>query len=187
VNNDDPTISPIPALAVSAEGAGTERPVASCQILILHEDFSAYSRAVEVCRGIMDRSGNETDFEIKCWNFLDLADSACARHAARAAGMADIILLSLRTTQSTAELDRWLDFFFTVRFKVGGLLAVLNAAHGPAPALDQLIMRFGQCAGRLGMDFIPVQPGDAATELSIPLAIQPLRRPARGLSGTSRG
>jgi len=83
------------AMPTSKTGAASfEELKPVCQILILHEDFTAYSRAVEVCRRVMERFASELDFDIKCWNFIELADPHCARHAAKSAGASDIILLS---------------------------------------------------------------------------------------------
>ena len=41
----------------------------------------------------MERFASELDFDIKCWNFIELADPNCARHAAKTASSADIILV----------------------------------------------------------------------------------------------
>jgi len=106
------------AMPTSKTGAASfEELKPVCQILILHEDFTAYSRAVEVCRRVMERFASELDFDIKCWNFIELADPHCARHAAKSAGASDIILLSMDTAETTTELDRWLADSFTARFR----------------------------------------------------------------------
>jgi hypothetical protein len=131
----------------------------ACQVLILHEDFSAYSRAVEVCRRVMERFASELDFDVKCWNFIELADPNCARHAAKTAGGADIILLAMHTTEMPLELDRWVDFYFIDRFRAEGVLAlVLNPAATSPLAGEKLRLRLQQLTARLGMDFIPLPP-----------------------------
>jgi hypothetical protein len=139
-----------------------------CQVLILHEDFSAYSRAVEVCRRVMEKSASELDFKIKCWSFIELADPNCARHAAKTAGAADIILLSMLATQMPVELDRWLDFFFVDRFRADGVLALmLNSQDNPLSALKKLSLRLEQVAVRLGMDAISLLPGNDAAAIDL--------------------
>jgi len=148
--------------AIRRKGAASfEELKPACQVLILHEDFSAYTRAVELCRRVMERFASEMDFDIKCWNFIELADPNCARHAAKTAAAADIILLSMQTVLPPVELDRWLDFFFASRFKTEGVLAlVLNRQDSLAGEQAKLLQRLQQLAGRLGMDFISLPLGD---------------------------
>jgi hypothetical protein len=132
----------------------------ACQVLILHEDFPAYGRAVEVCRRIMERFASELDFDIKCWNFIELADPNCARHAAKTAGAADVILLSMHTAHLSATVERWLEESFATRFTPEGVLAlVLASLHGPPAGFDQLAPRLERLAARLGLDFISLLPG----------------------------
>jgi hypothetical protein len=167
--------------AIRRKGAASfEELKPACQVLILHEDFSAYTRAVELCRRVMERFASEMDFDFKCWNFIELADPNCARHAAKTAGAADVILLSMQTAQPPAELDRWLDFFFASRFKTEGVLAlVLNRQDSPAGEQEKLLQRLQQLAGRLGMDFISLPLGDDS------MAIQML--PATMVPRATRG
>ena len=141
----------------------------------MHEDFSAYTRAVEVCRRVMERFASEMDFDIKCWNFIELADPNCARHAAKTAGAADVILLSMLTAQPPVELDRWLDFFFASRFKTEGVITlVLNSQNTPPLEEKKLTQRLEQLAGRLGMDFISLPPGDEVAALEmLPATVTP--------------
>jgi len=169
------------ASATRRKGAASfEELKPACQVLILHEDFSAYTRAVEVCRRIMERFASEMDFDIKCWNFIELADPNCARHATKTAGAADIILLSMLTITPPAELDRWLDFSFSSRSKSEGVLAlVLNGGNTPPLEEKKLLERLQQLAGRLGMDFISLPAGDIATAMEV-LPATIVRREIRG-------
>lgn len=168
------------ATAIRRKGAASfEEGKPACQILILHEDFSTYSHAVEICRQVMERFANELDFDVKCWNFIELADPNCARHAAKTAGGADVILLSLGTPQLPVELDRWLDAFFISRFRPDGTLAlVLNTPDRPHPAAEKLVSRLKQLAGRLGLDFISLLPGDDAAVIHL----RPVAAPLLGAS-----
>jgi hypothetical protein len=135
----------------------------ACQVLILHEDFPAYTRAVEVCRRVMERFAEEMDFDIKCWNFIELADPNCARHAAKTAGMADVVLLSMSTAQPAVELGRWLDLSFVSRFKDDGALAlVLNYANQLEADQSKLVSRLEHLAERMRMDFMCLSLNDAA-------------------------
>jgi hypothetical protein len=148
-----------------AAGFATSKP--ACQVLILHEDFSAYGRAVEVCRRLMERFGSDLDFDIKCWNFIELADPNCARHAAKTAGAADIILLSMHTAELPASVEKWLDDSFGARFTAEGVLAlVISGAAGPPAGFEQLTLRLRDLATRLGMDFISLLPGSPSPNQS---------------------
>ena len=140
----------------------------ACQILILHEDFAAYTRAVEVCRRLMEQFASELDFDIKCWSFIELAEPDCARHAAKTAGAADIVLLAMPAPGLPAVLERWLDVFFATRFRTDGALAlVLNEPDSSPAALEKLLARLEQLAGRLGIDFVPLLSGNEAAVLGI--------------------
>jgi hypothetical protein len=158
------------AMPISKTGAASfEELKPVCQILILHEDFSAYSRAVEVCRRLMERFASELDFDIKCWNFIELADPNCARHAAKSAGAADIVLLSLCTAGTTADLDRWLANSFTARFRTEGVLALVLQDPAPPPlARGKLSLKLQMMARRLGMDFLLLPPGDDGSLPDLP-------------------
>jgi hypothetical protein len=152
----------------------------ACQVLILHEDFPAYTQAVEVCRRIMEQFADELDFEIKRWNFIELADPNCARQAAKTAGAADIILLSMNSVQVPVELDRWLDFSFASRFKAdGAFVLVLNDLDKSQADLEKLMERLQQLAGRMRMDFISISPADHAAAIEI-LPAAMMRRDVRG-------
>jgi hypothetical protein len=141
----------------------------ACQVLILHEDFSAYTHAVEVCRRVMERFASELDFNIKCWNFIELADPNCARHAAKSAAAADIILLSVHGAHLSPEIDYWLNSFFAARYRADGVLALLLDSPAPSPSRgEELTERLQQLAARLGLDFISLLPGDDAAVLNLP-------------------
>jgi hypothetical protein len=138
-----------------------------CPILILHEDFPAYTQAVEVCRLMMEQFASELEFDIKCWNFIELGDPNCARHVAKSAGMADIILLSTRSVELPVELDRWLDTSVE-RFKPDGLLALLvNTPPVATPEAHPLRQRLEQWTRRQGMDFISLMAGHEAMAASL--------------------
>lgn len=138
------------------------------QILILYEDFSAYTHTVEVCRHLMERFASVLDFDVKCWNFIELADPNCARHAAKTAGGADIVLLAARTPRLPMELERWLDYFFITRFRPDGVFAlVLNTTICPRAAQEKLVLRLEQSSVRLGMSFISLLPDDDVSVINL--------------------
>jgi hypothetical protein len=129
-----------------------------CQVLILCEDFSAYSRAIQVCRRILDQCGMDMDFDFRCWNFVELVDPGCAHTAAKYAGIADIILLSTNRTSLPPVLSEWLDALHSMRFRAdGALLLVLNQIASPLE-MEKLVVRMEKVAARLVMDFIPLLP-----------------------------
>lgn len=141
----------------------------ACQVLILHDRYPAYLHAANLCRRLMDRFATDLDFGIKSWNIFELADPDCARHAARTAAAADIVMLAMIDPRTHPELDRWLAFDFTNRLQPDGLLAVLlDAPSHPSALIDQFLQRFGQAAVRLGMDFLSVSPVNTLPGLEIP-------------------
>jgi hypothetical protein len=139
-------------------------------MLILHDDFATYIRAVEVCRRVMERFDGELDFDLKCWSCIELADFHCARHAAKSAGAADIILLSLPDANLPPELDRWLEFHFAARFKAEGVLALVLNPLATAPAAGCALLRqLEETTGRLGMDFLSLRAEDGLQDLELPV------------------
>jgi hypothetical protein len=151
--------------------ARREEPGGACRILILHEDFATYARAVEVCRRVMAQFADELDFEVKCCSCAELADADCARYTTKVAGAADVILVSLLDARLPEELHDWLDHGFQTRFRVDGVLAlVLNNTDVPSAALEQTLLRLNLLAGRLGMDFVSLLASEefAADELPWP-------------------
>lgn len=152
------------------------QPKPACQILILHEDFAAYTQAVEVCRRLMEQFAAELDFNIKCWNFIELTEPNCARHAAKTAAVADILLLSLRTAELPPVFERWLENFFILRSAPDGALAlVVNNSENRATSLATVLARLEQMAGLLGMDFVPLLSRETADlDLIVPSETQPV-------------
>lgn len=177
VNNQRPGVSAMRIPAVPKRSAASfENLKPACQILILHEDFPCYSFAVEICRSVMERFSSELDFDIKCWNFIELADPNCARHAAKTAGGADLVLVSMRDACPPLEFDRWLDFFFIARFKTGGMLALaLNTSENAPSAVEKLELRLKQMAERLGMDFVSLASGKDPASLNLRPPVSILR------------
>jgi hypothetical protein len=146
-----------------------------CQVLILHEDFPSYTRAVEVCRRIMARFAGDLEFSIKCWNFIELSDPNCARHAAKTATTSDIIMLSMFTVRSPVELDRWFEGYFTACHRADGVLALM-LNHPGAPPLEakKLSHQMEQLAARLGMDYVSLGPNNDGVFVDVvPAAIAP--------------
>ena len=134
-----------------------------CQVLILSEDFTAYSRAVQVCRRIMDQMGQLTDFDFRCWNFSELGDPECALTATKYAAAADIIMVSTQLASLPAPLNEWLGALHLARFRPVGVLAlVLNKPARP-PEIDRLLGRLEEVALHLAMDFLPLLPATEQT------------------------
>ena len=111
----------------------------------------------------MEQFASELDFDIKCWNFIELADPNCARHAAKTASAADIILLSMETAELSPVIDRWLEISITARSKTDGALALVLNETGRSPlAYKKMQARLEHLAAHLGMDFLPLRPGNEA-------------------------
>lgn len=145
------------ASAVS-EKISAETPKA-CRILILCEDFAAYERAVEVCRRIQARFGDEFEFDFNCWTFWELADTDCARLAADSASFADIIMVSLHNAASSSALEAWLDAFPGSRIRAEGALVLVRMEFADPESAGDLAARLEQWASRLEMDFVPLISG----------------------------
>jgi hypothetical protein len=145
--------------SVTGAGLGSSKPV--CRILILHQDFSSYALAAEVCRRVMGKFAVDFEFNIKGWNLTELADDDCARHAAKTAKAADIILFSLPSAALPAEFERWQEIYLAGGARSGGVLTLLlNERETSAQALEELILRLNSIAALLGLDFIPLLAGD---------------------------
>src|ERR1700742_4122658 len=132
-----------------------------CQVLVLSQDFAAYSQAIQVCRRILDQFGLDMDFDFRCWNFVELVDPNCAHSAAKYAGIADIILLSTNTANLPPVVTEWLDSLHTARFRADGVIVmVLNRPALPAE-MSRLVERCEKVATRLVMDFVPLLPASS--------------------------
>lgn len=164
------------ATGVQKKGAASfEELKPACQILVLHEDFPSYSRAIEVCRRVLEQFAAELDFDIKCWNLVELADPRCARHAAKTAAAADLILLSLPDTKLPADLQRWLQIHFSARLKNTGLLVAVSNAPDTAASAEQLQSWLAPLARRLGLEFVAVLFGKEAAVQEIFSKLRPTR------------
>lgn len=179
------------ARAIRSQGpAGFEDRKPACEVLILHEDASSYSCAVEVCRQLMERFSSDLDFGVKCWNIIELVDPNCARHAAKTAGVANIILISIRTPFLPLELERWLDYYFISRFQPdGSLVLVLNSPEDAERAVEKCAKQVERSAQKLGLDFISLPPFANGAPIDLHLvtarlaAIQAQQRLARRPTG----
>jgi len=134
-----------------------------CQVLILSEDFTAYSRALQACRRIMDQMAQHTDFDFRCWNFSELTDPECSLAATKYAAAADIIMLSTQSATLPAALNEWLDVLHKARFRPVGLLAVVLNKPAPEPEVSKLLLRLESVALHLAMDFMPLLPATEQT------------------------
>jgi len=136
---------------------GTEfaSSVPLCRILILHDDYSSYTRALEVCRHLMKRFADDLDFDVKSWSAGELAQIIGSRHAAKTAATADIVLLCLKTAALPVELANWLDRNFVARFKTDGVLALMvDNPSAPPTILARTLSQLNQVAARLNVDFL---------------------------------
>src|SRR5882724_9143892 len=134
-----------------------------CQVLILSEDFPAYTRAVQVCRRIMDQMGKNQDFDFRCWNFIELADPSCLHTASKYAAIADMILISTQNTNLPMVLNEWLDALHMSRFRTDGALVLVLNKPALQPETDKLLLRMENLAMRLVMDFMPLLPATEET------------------------
>jgi|SRR5450756_2082338 len=134
-----------------------------CQVLILSEDFTAYSRALQACRRIMDQMAQHTDFDFRCWNFSELSDPECAHAATKYAASADIIMLSAQNASLPAPLNEWLGALHQARLRPIGLLALVLNKPAPQPEVDKLLRHLESLALHLAMDFMPLLPATAET------------------------
>jgi hypothetical protein len=134
-----------------------------CQVLILSEDFTAYSRALQACRRIMEEMGHRTDFDFRCWNFSELNDPDCAHTATRYAAAADIIIISTQTAILPPALNEWLAVLHQARFRPVGIMALILNKPARQPEIDRLLQRLEEIALHLAMDFLPLLPATEET------------------------
>lgn len=125
-----------------------------CQILILSEDFSTYERAAEVCRRMQSQLGEDLDFGFKCWNFVELADTECARAVLREARLADIILFSINCAKLPAAVVEWLEALPGLRSRGEGALALVLNERMDSASVEKLTLWMDHSARRMGMDFL---------------------------------
>jgi hypothetical protein len=129
-----------------------------CQVLILAEDFTAYNRAMHVCRRIMDQMGQEADFDFRCWNFSELADPECAHSATKYAATADMVILSTQVPALPVPLDNWLNGLHQSRVRPAGVLALILNKPAREADIQKLVLRMEAVAMRGVMDFMPLLP-----------------------------
>lgn len=129
-----------------------------CQVLILSEDFTAYTRASQVCRRVMDQMGQRTDSEFRCWNFSELTDPACAQSATRCAAAADMLVISTQNAVLPTTLNDWIDSLRLARFRPVGVLALILNKPARQADIDRLLRRMEAVATYLVMDFMPLLP-----------------------------
>lgn len=142
-----------------------------CQVLILHEDYPAYGRAVEACRQMMEQHAAELDFGIKCWNFIELADPNCALHAAKSAAIADVIVFALKSAILPIELERWLSAMALHRGRKQGILGLMPGSPKGMTSGETTAARLRALAGHLGLDFqlLPLPAGGSMLHPPRPL------------------
>ncbi|HEX9047186.1 MAG TPA: hypothetical protein VF988_09190 [Verrucomicrobiae bacterium] len=150
-----------------SQGAKADELVANCRILVLHEDYTTHTHALDLCRHVTEHFADDLEFEVKCWSVVELADVGCARLAAKSAAAADIVLLSLRTVELPEQLTAWLDRHFVARFKAEGMLAlVVDRAEGTQAALVETQLQLHRLAERVGMNFFSFLPDRPAATAS---------------------
>ena len=129
-----------------------------CQVLILAEDFTAYNRAMHVCRRIMDKMGQATDFDFRCWNFSELTDAECTHAATRYAATADMVVISTQAANLPVALDNWLEILHHTRVRPVGVLALILNKPAPPANVEKLVRQLENVAMRAVMDFMPLLP-----------------------------
>jgi hypothetical protein len=129
-----------------------------CQVLILAEDFTAYNRAMHVCRRIMDQMGQEADFDFRCWNFSELTDPECAHSATKYAATADMVIISTQAAILPAPLDNWFETLHQARVRPAGVLALILNKPAREAEIQKLVNRMEAVAMRGVMDFLPLLP-----------------------------
>ena len=129
-----------------------------CQVLIISEDFTAYNRAVQVCRRIMDQMGQHADFDSRCWNFSELTDAESAYAATQYASLADMVVVSTQSATLPGALNNWLDALRQARRRPVGVLAIILNRVAAQPEVDRLMQRMEHLSAKLVMDFLPLLP-----------------------------
>jgi len=144
-----------------------------CKVVLFCEDSQTRGRALRVCERLLERFGEELDFEFNWWKLGRLEDSTSARRATRAAAEADIVMFCTHSGDLPPDLADGLESWAESGTNAEGALVVVSA-EAPAPLAELTLSRVERAAQQLGKDFIRLTPEAARVpgleESSDPLA-----------------
>jgi hypothetical protein len=133
-----------------------EEAAAACKILVLCDDATARTKAMEVFERVSAGLQSELTFDISSWDFVELEEKDSGRTAAEAAAGADIIMFSTHGTELPDAVGRWLDGIQHSNERSAGALAFMPIdPNKPSTATGKILPQLTKAAQRLGMDFIP--------------------------------
>jgi len=113
-----------------------------------------------VCERLLERFGEDLDFEFNWWKLSRLEDAALAQRATHAAAVADIVMVCTHSGDLPPETADWLETWAESGVKRDGALALVSA-EAPNPLAELTISRMERAAQLLGKDFIRLTPEDS--------------------------
>lgn len=149
-----------------------EEFVPTCNVLLLYEDLPRGRRAMELCRQLNKRIGDQVALRFQMWRFDVLALSLTMAAAAANAAKADVIIFAARgELELTAEFKQWVEQEWQPQ--AGGqecaFVALLDAGDDATATKPGGLHDFLQhTAARLGIPFFSLV-GGLATLDSLPM------------------
>lgn len=134
-----------------------EKSVA-CQVVILHENDQALSRAKSLCERIMEEFWHDLEIRFTNWAMERLTDEVLRTEAAAHAGYADILVVATTGSSVVPEhFMQWAERWLAQREPREGVLVGLfeNKAENGGNSWDIQLHRL---ALRAGMDYLKHLP-----------------------------
>ena len=146
-------------------GSGSELDV--CTVAILYEDDPTRDLAIRVCERLVKSFYRDLEFDFTWWKFKYLVEPEIAYQAADAAAKADLILVSVRQTQSfPLEVMAWFERWLAARKSSEGALVSVHELPEPKrqPARQDEYLRL--VAKRAHLDYLSLSNSNLAQQSS---------------------
>lgn len=147
---------------------------AEVRVIMIFEDIPSGKEIITAYDLILQRFGNEYDFDSHLWNFNGLRDCRIREMAAEEAAEADLILVSAHgENHLSLHVRAWLEMALEMRSRRSGILGLMLDREHMTPN-SNLGIYLQNAAWKAGMEFI-----------STPNFASASRRPAKA-SGVAR-
>ncbi len=140
-------------------------------VVMVYADFAAGQRAMQTCKSLITRFGQDFEFQTHLWKFDMLRFDDCRQLAASQATAADMIILSLGERNHLPEATwNWVEDWLPERRDRPGALVALLRKPGESSAASLEIQSALEMAARRGgltffaHEFDPPEP-DLETKL----------------------
>ncbi len=175
--------------------------VPTCNVLLLYEDLAHGKQAMELCRQLNKRVGDEVALRFQMWRFDVLALSLTKAAAAANAAKADVIVFAARAgLELKAEFKHWMEREWRPRAdgQECAFVALLDSSDEAVATKSEGLHDFlRKTAAQLGIPFFSLTGGPVLFDhLSAPLpptrlglseapisGLEPMRRQAEVVGG----